>query len=206
MFGTVLQKADEIPRHVYFPLTGYLSLIASRPGTPKIEVGLVGNEGFVGSQLLLGVPRAPWLVVVQGAGTALRMPAAAFTEALVRSPALEPVLKRYVASLMAQFAHAAPCMRFHQISPRLARWLLMTQDRASSPRFRATHVYLSYMLGVRRAGVSEAASELQKSGSIAYGRGTVTILDRKNLKAEACSCYAADSAAYRAAMRSPKKA
>jgi CRP-like cAMP-binding protein len=161
---------------------------------------MVGKEGFVGSQLVLGVLSAPWLVVVQGAGSAGRMPAAAFGEHLEGSEALQTILKRYVATLMTQFAIAAPCLRFHDISQRLARWLLMTHDRAQAPQFKATHEYLSYMLGVRRAGVTEAAGELQRLGAIHYDRGVVHVLDRTRLEAASCGCYAADCASYKAAM------
>ncbi len=199
-FGDILYKPGEPTAHVYFPSSGYLSLIASQPDTPKLEVGMVGAEGFVGSQLALGVSSAPWLVVVQGDGSAARMAAPDFEGFLRGSRALQGILNRYVAALMAQFSIAAPCLRFHDISQRLARWLLMTHDRAGMPEFKATHEYLSYMLGVRRAGVSEAASELQRIGAIHYGRGLVQVLDRGRLEAASCGCYASDCASYKAAM------
>jgi CRP-like cAMP-binding protein len=199
-FGQELYQAGEITTHVYFPLTGFLSLIACQPDTPKVEVGMVGSEGFIGSEAFLGTVQVPWQVVVQGAGTASRLPVATFREYLAQSEALRTLLQRYIATLMAQFSNAAPCLRFHQISQRLARWLLMTQDRAENPQFRATHEYLSYMLGVRRAGVTEAAHELQQSGAIHYERGVVTVLNRAQLEHSACSCYAADCEWYRTTM------
>nr|WP_255553594.1 helix-turn-helix domain-containing protein [Caenimonas aquaedulcis] len=106
---------------------------------------------------------------------------------------------------MAQFSIAAPCLRFHDIFQRLARWLLMTQDRAGSEQFESTHEYLSYMLGVRRAGVTEAAGELQRRGAIVYERGVVRVLDRGLLETSSCSCYAADCASYEAVLGVPAR-
>lgn len=205
VLGDETYSPGGVTRHVYFPEDGYLSLISNQPDTPKVEVGMVGREGFVGSQLVLGVSRAPWRVVVQGAGSATRVPAAAFGKFLDSSPALQSILKRYVATLMAQFAIAAPCLSFHKLSPRLARWLLMTQDRAGMPEFKATHEYLSYMLGVRRAGVTEAAGDLQRIGAIHYERGMVTVIDRAGLEAAACTCYAADCLSYESAMNARQR-
>ena len=204
VFGTEIYQPGDSTSQVYFPRSGYLSLISSLPKTPKVEIGMVGREGFIGTQLVLGVPRAPWIVLVQGEGVAERMPALAFKKALEGAGVLKSVLMRYMATLMVQFSIAAPCLRFHEISPRLARWLLMTQDRADASVFRATHEYLSYMLGVRRAGVTEAAGALQRTGAIRYERGMVTVLDRALLEQAACSCYAADIAAYHTAMRAAK--
>jgi CRP-like cAMP-binding protein len=114
----------------------------------------------------------------------------------VRSSPLQRGLNRYVYVTMMQFASAASCLRFHQIGPRLARWLLMTQDRARSDTFHITHEFLSYMLGVRRVGITTAASALQREGLIRYRRGEIQVLNRRGLKAAACTCYAADRDAY----------
>ena len=192
----VLCEAGLPTAYVYFPTTGFISLVAQMPSTAGLEVGMVGSEGMLGVQLVLDVPTMPLHALVQGAGTAWRAPAAAFVKELAHSPALQHVLNRYLYVLMAQLATAAPCLRFHMIGPRLARWLLMSQDRARGPKFQVTHEFLGYMLGVRRAGVTVAASGLQKSGLIEYQRGFVTVLDRAGLEAAACDCYASDRSSY----------
>ncbi|MEO8858352.1 MAG: helix-turn-helix domain-containing protein, partial [Burkholderiaceae bacterium] len=115
---------------------------------------------------------------------------------LAHSEALRETLNRYLYVLMAQMASAAPCLRFHAIGPRLARWLLMTQDRAHGPSFQVTQEFLAYMLGVRRAGVTVAASALQTSGLIEYHRGLITVLDRAGLEAASCACYASERSTY----------
>jgi CRP-like cAMP-binding protein len=134
--------------------------------------------------------------VVQGAGTALRIAAKSFLSELEQSEALQRGIDRYLYVLMTQLARSAGCLRFHQIGPRLARWLLMTQDRAHTRHFHVTHEFLAYMLGVRRVGITDAAGNLQRSGLIEYHRGELTVLDRPGLEAAACGCYAADQKAY----------
>jgi CRP-like cAMP-binding protein len=200
VLGDTLFEPEAPLSHAFFPLEGCVSLIALRPGMPGIEVGMVGNEGMVGSTLALAQEHSALLVVVQGAGSALRIPAAAFRLQMAASLPLELAVKRYLGVLMRQFVGAAPCLRFHSLTPRLARWLLMTHDRAGADRFPSTHVDLSTMLGVRRAGVTVAAGDLQRLGAIRYERGVVQVLDRKLLEAAACACYRADRVAYRAGM------
>lgn len=187
-------------RHVYFPTQGFVSMLASLDGKPGVEVGLVGSEGMIGSQLALGVVTVPLYGLVQGAGAAWRIKVAAFRDELGRSPALHRILNRYVYVLMAQLASSATCSRFHQIGPRMARWVLMSQDRAHADSFHLTHAFLAYMLGVRRVGVTQAASALQRVGLIEYHHGHVAVKDRVGLEAAACSCYAADCQAYRTLM------
>ena len=133
---------------------------------------------------------------MQGSGTAWRIGSKAFRTELARSPALQRCLHHYIYVLMAQLAGAAACLRFHQIGPRLARWLLMSQDRAQAEQFHVTQEFLAYMLGVRRVGVTTAAANLQRRGLIAYRRGEMTVIDRAGLEATACSCYAADCKTY----------
>lgn len=181
---------------VYFPTVGFVSLVSAIKGRPTLEVGMVGREGMLGTQLVLGVDAAPLHAVVQGAGAAWRIRAAEFSRELLRSGPLQRELNRYVYVTMTQLASAASCLRFHQIEPRLARWLLMTQDRARSDTFHITHEFLAYMLGVRRVGITTAASVLQRAGLIRYRRGEMQVLDRRGLKTAACSCYAADREAY----------
>jgi len=195
--GTVLCRPGEPTRHVYFPNDSFISLVTSVGGEPPgLEVGMVGREGMLGAQLVLGVGATPLHALVQGAGTARRIEAAPFRRELARSKALQRLLNRYVYVLMAQLATSAACTRFHSVGPRLARWFLMSQDRSHSESFHLTHEFLAYMLGVRRVGITCAASELQLQGLVRYHRGEITVLDRAGLEAAACGCYAADRHAY----------
>jgi len=181
---------------LYFPIDGFISLVAISEGNPGLEVGMVGREGMLGAQLALGVATAPLHALVQGPGVAWRFGTVPFRAELARSSALQLVLGRYVYVLMSQLAGAAACVRFHQIGPRLARWLLMSQDRSHCDSFPVTHEFLAYMLGVRRVGITTAASVLRHDGLIDYHRGKLQVLDRSGLEAAACSCYAADRRAY----------
>ena len=193
----VLSHPGKPTRYVYFPTEGFISLIAVVKGSPGVEVGMVGREGMLGVQLALGVATAPLHGLVQGAGTALRIGTKAFKLELAACPALQSQLNRYLYVLMAQLAESTACVRFHQIGPRLARWLLMSQDRSKASSFDVTQEFLAYMLGVRRVGITAAAGTLQKDGLIAYSRGKLTVLNRKGLERAACGCYAADQKTYR---------
>ena len=194
--GDVLCDPGTATRHVYFPTDGFVSLVALIDGSPGVEVGLVGREGMLGVQLALGVPTAPLRALVQGSGAAWRVSTASFRREFARSTALQRTLNRYLYVLMAQLATSAACLRFHQIGPRLARWLLMSQDRAHADSFHVTHEFLAYMLGVRRVGITVAAGALQRDGLIGYHRGDFTVLDRAGLEAAACGCYATDGRTY----------
>jgi CRP-like cAMP-binding protein len=187
-------------QHVYFPTEGFISLLALTDVDAALEVGMVGREGMLGVQLVLDVETVPLRALVQGLGHSWRIGRAPFRAELARSLALQRVLQRYVYVLMSQLAAAAGCLRFHLISQRLARWLLMSQDRAQVDSFRVTHEFLAYMLGVRRVGITGAAGALQRAGLIEYRRGQLTVLDRPGLEAAACSCYAADRRVYQQLM------
>lgn len=194
----VVARRGEPFAHAYFPLTSFLSkVVPAERGA--LEVGLVGFEGFLGYPLLLGVDVAPFDAIVQGQGDALRIPARAFRRELERSAALRRVAGRYTHVVMAQLAQTAVCNRFHVVEQRLARWLLMSADRARSLDFAVTHAFLAMILGVRRVGVTEAARALSDRGLIEYARGRMEIRDRRALRGVACPCYRADLETYREA-------
>jgi CRP-like cAMP-binding protein len=189
VYGEVLYEPGERVRHVYFPGDAHVSLLVVVDKANALEVGLVGREGMVGMSLALGVEDSPVRELVQGSGTALRMKAAAFLEELARCAPLQREVYRYAYAKLAQARQTAACNRFHQVEARLARWLLMTRDRVRTDHFHLTHEFLADMLGVRRAGVTNAAVTLQRRKLIRYRRGNISILDRNGLAAAACSCY-----------------
>jgi len=179
-FADVISQPGDPIVHVYFPT----------------EVGLVGSEGMLGVPLVLGIMTSPQRAIVRGAGAALRMTAAAFQREIAASTALRRGLNRYLYALMAQLGQTAACTRFHLLEARLARWLLMTRDRAHSDAFFLTHDFLAQMLGVRRVGVTTAAGLLQRAKLIQYRRGRIAILDHRGLEAHSCSCYRAMKGIY----------
>jgi CRP-like cAMP-binding protein len=184
--------------HAHFPVKGFISLVIDVDTYPALEVGMAGREAMLGAELLLGSAKAPWRAVVQGAGHSWRIGAQALRRECATSPALLKAVQTSLLVRLHQQALASACERFHMIGPRLARWLLMSQDRAQSDRFHVTHEGMALMLGVRRVGVTVAASALQNSGLIRYHRGELTVLDRDALEARACTCYAADRTLHHA--------
>jgi CRP-like cAMP-binding protein len=188
-FGQVLYEPGGTIRHVYFPVDCLISLLTEVDRGRTLEVGMVGNEGMAGMPFILGMGVSGVRALVQGAGVALRIAAAPFRIEFARNQALQQSLYRYTYALMAQISQTAACNRFHSAQARLARWLLMTRDRVNSDEFPLTHEFLAHMLGVRREGVSEAASALKRRKLIDYSRGEIRILDSERLEATSCSCY-----------------
>ena len=195
-FADILGEPGERIQYVYFPADSFISLAAPVDGRASLEVGLIGNEGMLGIPLILGIGVSPQRALVRGSGGALRMTAASFERELAGSAALHRGLNRYLYALMAQFSQTAACTRFHLLDARLARWLLMSHDRAHSDSFHLTHDFLADMLGVRRVGVTKAAGVLQRRKLISYRRGHITILDRAGLEAVSCGCYLAMKHTY----------
>lgn len=188
-FAEVLYEPGVSIRHVYFPNNSIVSLLAGVSGNGTLEVGIVGNEGMTGINVFMGVSTSLYRAVVQGAGTALRMKAETLRKEASHVGPLHRLLRRYSHSLLTQASQSAACNRFHRVNARLARWLLMTRDRLCTEEFRVTQEFMSDMLGVRREGVTGAASILQRDQLISYSRGQVKILNRAGLEAVSCECY-----------------
>lgn len=188
-FGNVLCTAGVAEEFAYFPLDGFVSLVSAVSGHRPMEVALIGSEGVLGSTQVLAMDSAPLTAIVQGAGTALRIPAQILRQQIKDGPLLRQALQACVHRLLAQVAQNIACTRFHEIDARLARWLLMTHDRAHADHFHLTHEYLAGMLGVQRGAVSIAAAILKKRRLISYARGEISILSRRGLESIACECY-----------------
>jgi len=188
-FKEVLYEPHARIRHVYFPNYCLVSMLTSVDNGRAAEVGLIGSEGMVGVPVALGIGASPFRALVQGGGTAMRAKVADFHRVFDESAALRRELYLFTHLLMIQIAQTAACNRFHAVRQRMARWLLMTHDRANSNEFPVTQEFLALMLGVRRVGVNLAARALQERKLIGYRRGTVTILNHRGLVAAACGCY-----------------
>lgn len=185
----VLHKRGESIEYVYFPHWAIVSLISTPEEGLNVEVGLVGNEGIVGIPSVLGDNIATTTAMVQLAGSGMRMEASLLKTEFGQGGVLQSLLLRYMQALYALASQNAVCNRLHQLDKRLARWLLLMSNGAESNELKLTHEFISKMLGVRRAGVTEAANDLQKAGLIRYSRGKITILNRQKLEAVSCSCY-----------------
>ncbi|MCK9540185.1 Crp/Fnr family transcriptional regulator [Dokdonella sp.] len=189
--GSLVWEPGERTRHVHFPMASFVSQLITVDGH-TLEVGMIGDEGMCGHSLALGIDTAHLRALVQGSGTSLRCKASTFRQHLATSPALRQVMHRYIHVILVQLAQTAACMRFHTVEARLARWLLMIQDRAHADAFDMTQELLALMLGVRRVGITAAAHSLRTQELIAYTRGHITVLDRVGLEAAACVCYRSD--------------
>ncbi len=195
-FASVLAEPQKPIRDAWFPTGSIVVLTVPMDSRNSLEVGLVGNEGMLGVSLVLGVEVASFHAMVQGPGPALRVGVASLRRELEHCPALTHRLQCYLHVTLGQIAQTAACTRFHVIEARLARWLLMTRDRTHSSDFRITHDFLAHVLGVRRVGVTRAATSLQDQALIRYSRGNISIVDHQGLEAASCQCYATDKATY----------
>jgi CRP-like cAMP-binding protein len=187
--GDVLYEPGQAIQYIYFPSDSLISLLAVAEGRMTLEVGSVGREGMIGSSVALGHQLAQVRAVVQRAGHASRIHAADFCAEFARMESLQRLLYRYTDTLLAQAIQIAVCSRFHVLEARLARSLLITRDRLQSEKFHLTHEFLAHALGVRRVGVTKAASALQNQKLITYSRGNIEILDSAGLEAVSCRCY-----------------
>jgi len=182
---------------IYFIEEGVASILMNLANGDTIEIGMVGREGMIGVSALLGAKNSAQQVVVQAGGTALRLRAESCKAIFDKSAAFRKIALRFLDSFFNLTAQTAACNSLHVIEQRCARWLLMATERIQSDSIPMTHEFLSSMIGVRRAGVTETAGELQRLGLIRYSRGQFTITDRKGLEAISCECYGIDHHQYR---------
>jgi CRP-like cAMP-binding protein len=195
-FGEHIHLADEPIANLYFPESGLVSLVSSTEDSSYIEVGMIGSEGVEGFAAALGATRSTGTTFIQVGGEALKMSAqdfVGFTEAV---PAFRRAVLRFIHGLMTQTSLAAACNTFHAADRRLARWLLMTQDRVALDEFPVTQEFLAQMLGVRREAVNKNVGELRHRGLIDYSRGKITILNRQGMEDFTCSCYRTIARSY----------
>jgi CRP-like cAMP-binding protein len=187
-FGLAVHEPNAPIQYVYFPTTGSVSMMVVSPDG-AVEVGSVGNEGFVGISVLLHADFISTHALVQAPGQAYRMPVAAFRLIIAESATMQQLCSRYLLAFLNQVAQSVACNRLHSLESRCARWLLMTHDRIEGDQIRLTQESLSYMLGVHRPAITLAAGVLQKAGFIGYTRGRINIVDRRGLEGAACACY-----------------
>ncbi len=188
-FAQVIYEPGDTIRHAYFPNDSIVSLLAAEDYHASLEVGMIGNEGMAGISVFMGVSTSRTLALVQGAGAAVRMKSAVLRRESDHVGSFHRLLHRYTHSLWTQMSLCSACNRFHTLNARLARWLLMTQDRIGTDEFRLTQEFMSNMLGVRREGVNKVAGELQRGKLISYSRGHMAILNRAGLERISCECY-----------------
>jgi CRP-like cAMP-binding protein len=186
----VLYEANVPATHGYFPLSGMASLVTKSEEGAVVEVGLSGNEGFVGLQLVLGADKSPVQAVCQAPGAFLSLPASALKQELESSSALRDILARYTHIVMTQMSQSVLCNNVHAMEQRLCRWLLAAHDRLGVDELPLTQTFLSQMLGARRPSVTVAAGMLKKAGLVDYSRGRIRVLDRAGLEAGSCECHA----------------
>lgn len=182
--------------HIYFPVDGFISITQSIDEHPPLEVGMIGREGMLGAEHILGINTNPFGALVQGVGSVWKIAAQDFLIEAQNSVELKAIVGNYLAVRNKQLGLSVACEHFHEIGPRFAKWLLMSQDRAQSPAFLMTHEFIALMLGVRRVGITTIAADFRRRGLIEYHRGEMKVLNRVALKAEACSCYLKNQKIY----------
>jgi CRP-like cAMP-binding protein len=187
--GKVLYESGDVPPHVYFPTDCIVSLLYVMADGSSAEIAVVGNEGVIGVSLFMGGETTPSRAVVQSADHAYRLSGQQLKQEFTAAGALQHLLLRYTQALITQMAQTAVCNRHHSLDQQLCRWLLLSLDRLASNELAMTHEQIANMLGVRRVGVTEAASKLQTLGVIKYSRGKITVLDRPRLERLCCECY-----------------
>jgi CRP-like cAMP-binding protein len=194
--GDLIGNSWDLIRYVYFPIEGIISLEKQIAGSPYLVVSLIGNEGMLNISLMLGVDITPCRAVVQKAGFALRIAATDFIHQLEHYPELNLLVKRYTFVTYSQLLQTSACNLFHVLENRLAKLILVFQDRSQSDELHVTQELLAQMLGVRRVGVTKAAGSLQQKNLISYSRGNMIVHDTKGLNAVSCLCYEADKDTY----------
>ena len=187
--GQVIYESGDRLNHLYFPTTSIISMLYIMENGGTAEIGIAGNNGLIGYAIFMGGETTSSRAIVQIAGDAVRMKAADAKKAFAIGGRFQDLLLRYTQSLITQISQTAVCNRLHSVEQQLCRWLLINHDQLVSNKLVMTQELIANMLGVRREGVSVAATHLQKRGVIKYSRGTISILDRKKLETEACECY-----------------
>ena len=187
--GELIAEAGQAAPFVYFPTEGVLSLVGTTASGGTVELAVVGNEGVASISAILGRNYLPFRVVAQVPGRAVRIPTDVVSDMVSTCGPLHHRLLEYTHSVIAQVAQSAICNRFHSAKQRLARWLLMTADRADTNELPLTHEFISYMVGGPRSAVTEAAAELREAGAIDYRRGLIVIRDSARLRGQCCECY-----------------
>ena len=182
--------------YLYFPVSGLISTDALTEKGESVEVGLIGREGFSGLPALFGQRQMSHAVVIQGAGSALRIRASVMREELMKGGVFAQLVYEFTYMQMVQMTQSVLCNRMHQVEARLARWLLTSADRTEASELMLTQEFLAQMLGSRRSTVTVAAGELQRTGAIDYSRGRIRIVDRAKLESKACECYAIVRSTY----------
>jgi CRP-like cAMP-binding protein len=188
--GKVLYEAGDALRYVYFPTDSIVSLLYVMQSGASAEISVVGNEGLIGISLFMGGESTPSQAIVQSAGDSYRLPGQLLKDEFNRHGELLVLMLRYTQSLITQMAQTAVCNRHHSVDQQLCRWLLLSLDRLPGNQLTMTQQLIANMLGVRREGVTAAASKLQKVDAIEYSRGQITVLDRPKLEKLCCECYA----------------